>query len=540
MVKESLRQGTPGCVSAAPKCRWKVAILLGLFGICTGVVAAQEPAATVETAPAQAAGPADEFDRGVPRTAMRGYLRACQDGEYERAAAYLDLSRIKPESRASEGRILARHLKVVLDHTLWVEPDTLSDDPEGDLDDGLPARRERVGTIHTTKQPVDILLERVPREDKVLIWKVSASTVAKIPALYREFGYGPLGDLLPAPLFEISFLEIELWQWMGLVVVVALALGGSWLIAALIARVVKPLVVRFRNHLESKLEQLIVGPVRLAIAMILFYAGSLLLALAVPVKAFLNGSAKALVLAVVTWLALRLVDIFAIKIEDRLAAGGQRTAVAVLPLGRRTVKVFLVIIALLALLQNFGFNVTGLLAGLGVGGLAVALAAQETVKNFFGGVALIADQPVRVGDFCRFGDKMGTVEDISLWSTRVRTLDRTVVSIPNGQFIGLQLENFTRRDRMWLNTKIGLQYETAPDRLRQVLGEIRRLLGAHEKVQPNSARVRFAGFGGPSLQIDIVAYILTASLAEFQAIREEIFLQVMEAVSASGCKLSAP
>jgi MscS family membrane protein len=335
-------------------------------------------------------------------------------------------------------------------------------------------------------------------------------------------------------------MEIELWQWMGLAVVVALALGGSWLIAALIARIVKPLVVRFRNHLESKLEQLIVGPVRLAIAMILFYVGSLLLALSVPVEAFLNGSAKALVLAAVTWLALRLVDIFATKIEDRLAAGGQRTAVAVLPLGRRTVKVFLVIIALLALLQNVGFNVTGLLAGLGVGGLAVALAAQETVKNFFGGVALIADQPVRVGDFCRFGDKMGTVEDISLWSTRVRTLDRTVVSIPNGQFIGLQLENFTRRDRMWLNTKIGLQYETAPDRLRQVLGEIRRLLAAHEKVQPNSARVRFAGFGGPALHIDIVAYILTASLAEFQAIREEIFLQVMDVVSASGCKLSAP
>jgi MscS family membrane protein len=149
--------------------------------------------------------------------------------------------------------------------------------------------------------------------------------------------------------------------------------------------------------------------------------------------------------------------------------------------GRRTIKVVVALIAVLALFQNFGFNVTGLVAGLGLGGLAVALAAQETVKNFFGGVALIADQPVRVGDFCRFGDKMGTVEDISLWSTRVRTLERTVVSIPNGQFVGLQLENFTRRDRMWLHTTMGLHYETTPDQLRHVLGEIRALSPAKQR-----------------------------------------------------------
>ena len=119
----------------------------------------------------------------------------------------------------------------------------------------------------------------------------------------------------------------------------------------------------------------------------------------------------------------------------------------ILPLARRTAKVVVIAMTGLVLLQNFGFNVSGVIAGLGIGGLAVALAAQETVKNFFGGIALIADQPVRVGDFCRFGDKMGTVEDISIWSTRVRTLERTIVSIPNGQFAGMQLENFARRDR---------------------------------------------------------------------------------------------
>jgi MscS family membrane protein len=196
--------------------------------------------------------------------------------------------------------------------------------------------------------------------------------------------------------------------------------------------------------------------------------------------------------------------------------------------------------ASLALLQNLGFNVSGLIAGLGIGGLAVALAAQETVRNFFGGIALITDQPVRVGDFCRFGDKMGTVEDISIWSTRVRTLERTVVSIPNGQFAGMQLENFARRDQIWLHTTVGLQYGTTPDQVRRVLTDLRTMLDAHPLVRHESARARFVGFGGPSLHIEISAYIRTAKLDEFLAIREDICLQIMDIIERSGGRIAAP
>src|SRR5207245_3349355 len=116
-------------------------------------------------------------------------------------------------------------------------------------------------------------------------------------------------------------------------------------------------------------------------------------------------------------------------------------AMATVPLGRRSLKVFVAAVAFIAALQNFGFNVTGLIAGLGVGGLAVALAAQKTVENLFGSVSLVADQPVRLGDVCRFGDTVGTIEDIGLRSTRVRTVDRTLVTIPNAQFSTPALEN---------------------------------------------------------------------------------------------------
>ncbi len=197
-------------------------------------------------------------------------------------------------------------------------------------------------------------------------------------------------------------------------------------------------------------------------------------------------------------------------------------------------------LAVLAILQNVGLNVTGILAGLGIGGLAVALAAQKTVENLFGGVTLILDQPVRVGDFCRFGDRVGTVEEVGLRSTRIRTLDRTVVSIPNGHFASLELENFTVRDRMWLHPTIGVRYETTSDQLRHLLVEIRRMLYAHPRVDSRPARIRFVNFGAYSLDLEIFAYVLTSDYDEFLAIREDIYLRIMDIVDRSGTGFAFP
>jgi MscS family membrane protein len=179
-------------------------------------------------------------------------------------------------------------------------------------------------------------------------------------------------------------------------------------------------------------------------------------------------------------------------------------------------------------------------AGLGVGGLAVALAAQKSLENLFGGLTLIVDQPVHVGDFCRFGDRVGTVEDIGLRSTRIRTLDRTLVTIPNSEFSSMQIENFARRDRIWLATTIGVRYETTPDQLRFLLISLKRMLLAHPMIDPDPARVRFSGFGASSLDIDIFAYVRTTDINEFYAVREDVFLRLMEVVVDSGTGFAFP
>jgi MscS family membrane protein len=147
---------------------------------------------------------------------------------------------------------------------------------------------------------------------------------------------------------------------------------------------------------------------------------------------------------------------------------------------------------------------------------------------------------MRVGDFCRFGDKSGTVEDISLRSTRVRTTERTQLSIPNGSLATMTLENFSRRDKILLNTKIGLRYETSPDQMRYVLVQIRRLLYEHPKVETDGARNRLISFDESALSMEIFCYILTQDYSQFLTIKEDILLRIMDIVDAAGTSFAFP
>jgi MscS family membrane protein len=198
------------------------------------------------------------------------------------------------------------------------------------------------------------------------------------------------------------------------------------------------------------------------------------------------------------------------------------------------------VLAILAILQNVGVNVTSLLAGLGVGGIAVALAAQKTLENLFGGVTIVADQPVRVGEFCRFGERVGTVEEIGLRSTRIRTLDRTVITIPNAQFSSMEVENFARRDRFWYKPTLGLRYETTPDQIRFLLVTIREILYAHPRVDPDPARVRFTGFGASSLDLEIFSYVRARDVSDYLEVAEDLNLRIMDAVAKAGTGFAFP
>ena len=190
--------------------------------------------------------------------------------------------------------------------------------------------------------------------------------------------------------------------------------------------------------------------------------------------------------------------------------------------------------------QDLGLSVFGLLAGLGVGGLAVALAIRPTLENLIGGAILYMDRPVRVGDFCTFGTHTGTIESIGLRSTQVRALDRTLISVPNATFVDMEIINWAKCDRMLILATIGLRYETEPDQLRYVLAMLREMFHAHPKIDRTTVRVRFAEYGASSLDVEIRVYALTREWNEFYAIREDVFLRVNEIVGNSGSGFAFP
>jgi MscS family membrane protein len=496
---------------------------------------AQEPEAP-KPAPAPAPSvPEDELGRGSPRGAVQGYLAACREGDFEKAARYLDLRRID-----EDGPTLARQLRVVLSRTLWVDLEALSQEAEGRSNDGLPPYRDRLGTIDSRQGKLDVLLQRVQREDGVRIWMIAAATVAQVPVLWEEFGYGVLERFLPAIFFEFQLLEIALWQWIALLTLVVLTAILSWLLAVGIVWVLRPVAARTETPIDDRMLDGSAGPIRLTIAVLVFRGSLVPLGLDLQALEFISTLLSALFIVAITWLLFRAVDVLASQVEERLLASGQASATAAVPSGRKAVKAIVAILAFVAILDSFGFSVTALIAGLGVGGIAVALAAQKTVENLFGGITLYGDRPVRVGDFCRFGDQVGTVEEIGIRSTRVRTLDRTVVTVPNAEFSNMRLENFAKRDRMRLFAMIGVRYETTPDQLRYILVEVRRLLYAHERVTPEPARIRFVGFGAYSLDLEIFAYVNTSDWSEFLGIREDIYLRIMDIIKASGTGFAFP
>lgn len=489
-------------------------------------------AAVAQTpSPAPAAAPADV--RSTPRGAVFGFLDACRDREYRRAASFLQLR------RGMDGPELAQQLKDVLDQKLRRDPGTLSASPEGDLTDGLEPNMELLDTVDLSGRKVDLLLTRVAVEGQE-VWLISAGTLQMVPLLHDALNDGWIEAKLPSWLRARGPVDTAVWIWISLILLFVLGYSVGTLLAAAIIAVSRRLVSRTRSELDDQLVGSIGSPARLLMALAVIRAGLAWLSPSVLLRTYLLRGMTALTYLGIAWLVVRIIDVVAVRALTGMTGRQRASASSMIPLGKRTAKLAVIAIALLATLASWGYDTTAILAGLGVGGLAVALAAQKTIENLFGGVAITTDKPVLVGDFCRYGDKFGTVEDIGLRSTRVRTLERTVVTIPNGQFSSLEIENFGRRDKIFFHPTLNLRRETTPDQLRTLIGTLREMLLSHSQVDPNPARVRFIGIGPYSLDIEIFAYIRTADFDEFLVVQQELLLSILQLVRDAGTALAVP
>jgi MscS family membrane protein len=516
----------------------KVAALALTFGLAlVGWAKAQSPLPTgTPNAPAEApkTPEADPLGRDTPRGAATGFLRVIQRENYERAAEYLDSRR-----KGVELQELAQKLGVVLDRKLSTRLSALSDKAEGDLDDSFGPNRDLLGVIPSVSGDVEILLDRVQQGKARPLWLFSSESLQDVRRLYDEIEPIWLEKYIPESLRSRRWLSIPLYQWIHGILALPLVVGLAAILTRILTRLLRPALRRLTHEQDDRRLMAIVWPLRLQVFAILIYTISLY-GSSVLSRRFWAAVAITLGVISVTWLLMRVGDTATDLLTRRLLRLNRTVDIMLVRLSNRLGKAALAIVCALLLLRLSGFDLTAVLTGLGLGGVAIAFAAQKTLENLFGGIMLISDKPIQVGDFCRAGEFQGVVEDIGLRSTRLRTPERTIVSIPNGQLSTMSLENFASRDRIRFRHMIGLRYETQADQLRYVLAEVRRLLYEHSKVDSTDARVRFVGFGTSSLDVEVVAYVLATDFAVFLGIQEDLLLRIMDIIEASGTSVAFP
>src|SRR6266403_648324 len=229
-----------------------------------------------------------------------------------------------------------------------------------------------------------------------------------------------------------------------------------------------------------------------------------------------------------------------LKKKLRLTSRGRMAERSIVSLARRVLEVAIFILVALIVLSGLGVNVTAALAGLGIGGLAIGLGAQKTFENLLGGISILTDKALVIGDPCRIGDQRGVVEDIGLRSTKLRTEDRTVVTIPNGTVATAVLENYRQRDKILFRQLLRLRYDLSSDHLRYVLEEARAVLKQNDHVENASSRVRLLRMAEYSIEVEIYAYILVRDYAEFLALQEELILSIVDAIEKTGAAIALP
>lgn len=493
---------------------------------------AAEKSKKAETFPA---GPVDEFDRGTPRSSVKGFFKAARGGDYERAAQYLDLRNLPSWMDKSKGPELARQLKIALDRTLWVELEQISSDPKGIIEDGLPSRRETLGYIKTPEKTVDILLQRIPREDGVLIWKFSNRTVAEIPQLFKHFGYRPFEEVLSKVFPDFTLLGWQLWQW----ALFLIALPLTYL-AALVPTWIVGLLVRGRETVMSrKFSLLITGPIRIILWVLFIRAAASYIGQSATVRSlFRAGTLETIAFA---WAAIRLVHLLLDWWAERLQEKGEESAAVLVQPVRKIAKGVIVLFAALLWLDNIGFNVSTLLAGLGVGGIAVALAAQDTLKNFLGSVMILLDKPYRVGQRVTVKGHDGVVEDIGLRSTKIRLLTGHQATVPNDQMANIDIENIGRRPHIRRLTNITITYDTPPEKIEKAVNIIETILDNHEGMKPDfPPRVYFNEFNPDSLNILVLYWYHPPDYWSFLAFSQGVNLQIMREFEKEGIQFAFP
>lgn len=484
--------------------------------------------------------PDDSLGRRTPQGTVNGFIKALGDQNYLRASQYLVLS--KRSYRKTAERIqIAKTFQQLLDQGGNFSPSSILSNKElGRLDDNLTTGIDLVGNISTDKIDIQLYLENQSDDSEPALWLFSAETVEAIRGADVSGEKTFLDRVLPKFLKDRKLGNVPIGHW-GVVVVMAVV---TYLLSRLLIFVLIFLIQKIWKKADTEKGIAIIDaftlPVQMYLTVILFVAFTQRMGISIIVRQ--RFSIIIITIGILAFLILlwRMTDFVSMYTRSRMSNRGRASAVSAVLFLSRTMKAAIVVIGIIALLGIIGVDVTAGLAALGIGGIALALGAQKTIENFVGSVSLIADQPLRVGDYCRVDDIKGTVESIGMRSTTLRTAARTIVTIPNGQLSASKIENYAHRDRFIFNPILGFRMETSPDQMRYLLVEIKSLLYAHPAVLNSPPIVRFTGITADALKVEITAYIEAVNFETSQEVQEDLLLRMMDIIEKSGTALAYP
>ncbi len=513
----------------------QIVFLVFNLAVCLPLSAQSALGQILQSAPAASSSKSasDSLGRETPYGTVFGFLEAAQAGQYSIAAQYLQMS---PARRQAEGEALAQKLQTVM-NVAFAGNLNPSRQPEGVLQEGVPGDRQKLGTMSSGDVETELELVRVSDPNTGKIWLIASDTLTKVPELYDQVEARQVETRLPAWTVKHQFAGMPLWQWFALILLVPVAAGASWLLLVVLQ---VPMRWWARRHGHSEMElRSVSGPAWLLVGTLIHRILAAYLGMPLLHRHYYTQVTAVAVIIGANWILWRVIRWFLRRLRNQALARGHGGTGSLMLLGERLVKAFIFVMAVFFILSVLGFNLTTALAGVGIGTLAIGFGAQQTIANLFGGVSVLGDEVIRVGDVCKFGDRTGTVEDIGLRSTRVRTEERTLLAIPNGTVATINVENLSQRDKILFKTVLGLHLDTSSDRLRSVLSEIRRVLGSNPKIENSTFRVRLTELASSALNVELLCYVLTRDFDEFAEVREAALLQIMNLVEDSGASLAS-
>ncbi len=468
-----------------------------------------------------------------------------------RAIYCLDLSQVPEVYRVEIGRERALMLKEILDRVPLPEPQKIPGEENATSSNvrwRIPGTEIRLARIASGEQEGYFLfspetIKNIPRfyrAVKNLPYKDEFTTTQNFFAWYNDTP----GQLLPPRwamlLPRWSMVEIganTLWQWAFMTALLAATL---YLIAMAMG-FFRSKKANKDSEVHSGLLKLSFSTVSIVIATTSRYLLTEVINISGNAMVLSTGTLTAFIWIIGSWIVFQVCYLMAEMVILSPRVNPNSIDASMLRTSSQLLGIILAVSFLMYGASLVGIPLASVITGLGVAGLAISLAAKPTVENIIGGITLFADKPVKVGDFCQFGNTTGTVIEIGIRSTKLRTVDRTVLSVPNAEFSQLQLKNISRRDKHLFESTIGLRYETSIDQLRWILTEIKEMLLAHPKVHHSPpVRVRFTGFGDYSLDVAIRSFIQTKEWEEFLAIKEDLLLRISKIVEESGSSFAFP